>query len=290
MAVKGEPTVHLAKMADGGEAYLAGDAEFPPIFARHYVITEAEAKQAAAVLGVEATLGLRVELHIGVAFFVEAMIADMANPHKKVAQVMERLAVPATQVDALSKDGVAEMVASGLISSMAPPPSGSSMGEVLAYPRRVEEVAREYLSQIERPNRGEPPDDLLLDFVYGSTLIAKEFGISLFLPSNARLDSDDLNDGCRFTPFFNWGKHIVHLLVERGFQVIAARRAEPEGAISALGVDRAGERALVAAEGRFQRYQNMSARGLARVLRTVRREMLERPPGPPISFWSRFEP
>jgi hypothetical protein len=139
---------------DRVSAFLAAEAEFSPMFARHYVFDRDEAERFAALIGVEATEQFQQEMHITLAMFAETVARPSMPLDKAVRHVMETV----SKGDFLALDGLrddsARNAAIVSLQSLLPPDI-----EFSRAPAAMKKIADDVLTSTPRGRRGGPTVD-----------------------------------------------------------------------------------------------------------------------------------
>jgi len=200
------------------DALVDADATFAPSFARHYVLSEEEARRAFGFLGIAPPPGGRGSLHIAVASFIEAAIAQVAGtaPEKQVRDALARTA----KRDPAGLEGPAGAVVAATVTHDLDMPC--TPADAVRY---VEEVTAraEHLLDATRAPRGAPPDRALDALLAAVEDIAQAAGAPTGLGGNDTLDSNGTPP-----PFLAFVEEVALAACERAGLVLDARPRQPE--------------------------------------------------------------
>jgi len=235
---------------------LAGDAEFDPIFSRHYVMSKCEIRDFARLLGVKPSWAFAAKVHLLTTFAIEGVLkgdgyvgpvisTKMRDFLKRVAKGGEAAAA------ALSENSSYRPIRIAFVSLVeaehGPPPTNGSLEDMLSYVNKAQQLAKDILGKIAGPGRGDKPDHVLRNFLGGVHDMGVVFGADMALP---RHEQDAGRKGSY--PFFEFSNALLLRMALTGVAVVDARGVLPVG--HPLSLD---ERAAAKARGQFQLYKSL---------------------------------
>ena len=182
--------------------FLALDAEFAPMFARHYVITQNEAHNLAAILAAKPVGHFRLYVHVAVSMFVESIIAlspsalDRAVRH--VAKVILKDDGKAAELFVVDNTDIEPATHAAVVAYRSHIPDAEPFATVAARKK----IARQVVGR--GAKMGAPVDTLFGGFCGTLDDIAREVtGTRQRLPSKMDIDIDSLSRSLRGLPELN---------------------------------------------------------------------------------------
>jgi len=214
------------------DAYLANEAVFnPPTSPRAHPVTREEARQLATILGGIATPKFRLELHAAISGGLGLILRAGFRGPGWLATFLKKLArSPRQTISETGTDRFAEFIARQIAREIQIEPQmvarGPQLGKAIRKAVAVLGPLRdgsggEVLGGLIK--RGEPGNEARAILCETLITIARDQGSDLRLPQR-----DDSRGAVATTPFLEFARAVIALLVERGRVVLAARGDIPE--------------------------------------------------------------
>jgi len=203
--------------------FLALDAEFAPMFARHYVITQNEAHNLAAILDAKPVGHFRLNVHVAVSMFVETIIAlspslDRAVRH--VANVILKDDGKAAELFAVGHTDIEPATHAAVVAYRSHIPDAEPFATVAARKK----IARQVVGG--GAKKGAPVDTLFGGFCGTLDDIAREVtGTCQRLPSKIDIDIG----GNESLPVISFIRAGIEVSAGRTTRVLDAREVSEDG-------------------------------------------------------------